>query len=140
MPYIETQGLSHDYSTATGSFDTIERGNVSNEQLLVILEVISKLSAPETDMEADVCPPSVQVAIHKQVLTFHGESGMLHCIDSVYEEFSPNEALQIINGEISIEEFDISKGHQPKKNNPTFAYILVIVVIFLIASLWFILT
>ena len=52
MPIIETQGLSEDYSIATGSFDTIKRGEVSNSELFEILKKVSCLTAPTQGMIA----------------------------------------------------------------------------------------
>ncbi len=134
MPKIETQGVSQDYKVATGSYDTIDRGDLSKEELAEILKSISKLSAPEGDND---CPPAILVNTSDGSLSLFGDSGMLNCLDSIQEVMSPSEALKIITGEISIEEFDISKGHEPKKNNSAIVFGVVLALAIIIAGLGF---
>jgi len=114
MPRIETQGLSEDYRTATGSFDSLDRGDLSTAELLDILRLIAPLRTPD---EAENCPPTVNTMLMKGSYTcFYGDGGVIRCTDSRQEEMTPEEAVKIMSGEMSIEEFDISKGFKPRSN------------------------
>ncbi|MBR9865973.1 MAG: hypothetical protein GYB20_02625 [Oceanospirillales bacterium] len=115
MPRIETQGLSEDYRTATGSYDALDRGDVTSAELLNILRLVAPLTAPDG---SDDCPPSVNTMLIKGHFScFHGDGGIIRCLDSRQEKMTPEEALKIITREVSIEEFDISKGFKPRGNN-----------------------
>ena len=108
MPIIETQGLSQDYSLATGSFDVIKHGEVSKSELFEILKKVSRLTTPT---EGDDCPPSVNTALGGDYYScFFGDGDCIRCTDSQHEAMSPEEALDIMCGEMSFDEFDASKG------------------------------
>lgn len=109
MTDFETQGLSEDYSCATGSFDSVKRGSLTRPELLNILEIVAKLTTPEGN---DKCPPSINIQLNDDLYTcFSGDQGILRCSDSQAEEMLPSEALSIIYGDLSISDFDQSKGH-----------------------------
>jgi len=112
MPSIETQGLSEDYSVATGSFDPIIRGEVSKSELFEILKTVSRLITPTGD---DNCPPTVNTDFGSDYFScFYGDEDCIRCPDSKHEVMTPEEALAIICGEMSFAEFDASKGHAEK--------------------------
>lgn len=122
MPTIETQGLSEDYTLATGIYDSLPRGDVDKSGLIDILTRVSKLSTPNGQND---CPPSVNVEITKHYYScFFGDNGILRCTDSKYEEFTPEEAAAVICGEITFEEYDTLKGIKPDTNARIFAYTL----------------
>ncbi len=129
MPKIETQGLSQDYKTATGLYEPIERGDVSKPELLKILQHLSTLSTPVGE---DDCPPTVNTILSGDIYScFFGDSGFIRCTDSQHEEMTADEALKIMCGEMSLEEFDLSKGHEPRKNKTILILFFVIAVIIL---------
>ena len=109
MPIIETQGLSEDYSIATGSFDTINRGEVSKSELFEILKKVSRLTAPT---QGNDCPPSVNTSFGDDYFScFFGDGDCIRCTDSQHEVMTPEEALDIMCGGMSFTEFDSMKGH-----------------------------
>jgi len=125
MPRIETQGLSEDYRTATGSFDSLDRGDVSTAELLDILRLIAPLKAPDG---AEDCPPTVNTMLLKGNYTcFYGDGGVIRCTDSRQKEMTPEEAVKIMTGEMSIEEFDISKGFKSRGNGLKWIGLLLII-------------
>ena len=109
MPIIETQGLSEDYSIATGSFDVTKRGEVTKSELFEILKKLSQLTTPT---QGDDCPPSVNTSFGDDYYScFFGDGDCIRCTDSQHEVMSPEEALDIMCGEMSLAEFDALKGH-----------------------------
>lgn len=134
MPKIETQGLSEDYGTATGSYESLDRGEVSKPELLAILEQVSTLTVPVGD---DDCPPSVNTILSKGYYScFFGDTGVIRCSDSQQETMTPLEAAQIMSGELTIEEFDRSKGFEPKKSRGIVLWLVVLAVIALAAAVY----
>lgn len=134
MPSIETQGISEDYSTATGNFESIDRGDVSKSDLFEILHKVAKLSSPTED----ACPPTVNAKLSGDRFScFYGESGQIHCSDSAIELMSPEEAVHIICGEQTIAEYDTLKGYVPQKKNGSiyiFAFVLIVIITILITG------
>lgn len=124
MVRIHTQGISDDYESATGDFDSLDRGDVTSAQLKEILDKVSKLSAPEGD---DVCEPNINVNVEGEGnLNFFGGSGVINCLESKQELMSPLEAHQIILGEVTVSEFDARHGYIPKRNNLKFVVMFVV--------------
>lgn len=135
MPKIETQGLSVDYQTATGEFEAIDRGDLSKVEILDILKRVSRLTPAQ---EPDSCPPSVNVILSGGIYScFYGDSGVIRCSDSKEEAMSPDVASRIINNELSIAEYDLSKGHRPTSKIGLLVFVAAIVaaVGFYIASI-----
>ena len=111
MPVIETQGLSQDYHSATGKFDSISRGEMTRSEILNILRHVATLEAPDGN---DICPPTVNTMLDGEVYTcFHGAGGTINCLDSQEQTMTPEIATAIICGEMTIAQYDLSKGHQP---------------------------
>lgn len=132
MPKIETQGLSEDYQTATGKFEPIARGDLTKMEILGILNKVYRLTTPE---ESNSCPPSVNVQLSGDFYScFFGDSGVIRCADSREEIMTPDIAARIICGELSIEEYDLSKGHKPSSN---FVPTAIVLVIFAVAAIYF---
>ena len=115
MPKIETQGVSEDYSTATGIFESIERGEVSKGELLEILRKISVLQQPFGDND---CPPTVNAMLSEGFYTcFAASNGRIDCVDSKTETMSASDAANIICGDQSIAEYDALHGFESKQSS-----------------------
>ena len=128
MPNIETQGLLEDYRVATGKYDAIARGNLNKDEILKFLEYVAPLSAPRGD---DDCPPSINAIITGDTYScFYGDSGVIRCTDSQEESMTPKIAVQIICKELSIADYDLSKGHTNLKRAPWLTIGLVVLAIF----------
>ena len=113
MAAIETQGLSHDYQSATGMFESISRGEMTRSEILNILRHVATLEAPDGD---DTCPPTVNTMLDGEIYTcFHGGGGTINCLDSQEQTMTPEIAAAIICGEMTIEQYDLSKGHRPRR-------------------------
>ena len=115
MPIVATQGLSENYDQATGSYDSIERGEISRDELLVLFEKISKLSGEsDATWSQDYCPPSVLIKIDREHenIGFLGESGVLHCnwAELHSAEITPEQAVGIVCGELNITDVE---GYKP---------------------------
>ncbi|MBT8142467.1 MAG: hypothetical protein KJO88_08860 [Gammaproteobacteria bacterium] len=132
MPIIETQGVSEDYSTATGIFEPIERGNVTKHKLLEILKKVSVLQQPVADND---CPPTVNAMLSEGYYTcFAAADGRIDCTDSQTETMSVSDALSIICGEQSLEEYDALHGYTRIKANKSFGVAFVAAFIAAIAG------
>lgn len=136
MPEIETQGISEDYSRATGDFDSISRGFIADEDLIQILQKVSQLSTPEGD---ELCPPSINVKLKQDDFwsNFFGDNGVLRCTDSKQEEMTPKDAFKIITGAMSIKDFDKVNGFGKSKNSLApviFILILIAIAVFLFSN------
>jgi hypothetical protein len=133
---IETQGISLDYSAANGDFEPIDRGEVSKEELREIWKKVIYLSFPE---DSDKCPPSVNVILeHGGYSCFSPDNGKVICTDTITEEMSVEEAIQLMCGELSIKDFDASKGnpHNSYKYIPFYTAVIggVIGIFYLISN------
>ena len=127
MPNIETQGLSEDYQTATGKFESMDRGNLSKSEILDVLKKISRLTTPD---EPDSCPPSVNAILSGDVYScFYGDAGVIRCSDSKEEVMTPDTAAKIICNELSFEDYDLSNGHRPPSKSGLIFVTLVFIVI-----------
>ena len=127
MPKIQTQGLSEDYHTATGAFEATDRGELSKIETLDILKKVSRLTPPQ---ENDTCPPSVNVILSGDIYScFYGDLGVIRCNDSKVKVMTPDVAARIINNELSIEEYDLSKGHQPSSKFGLLVFAVVIIAV-----------
>ena len=129
MAVIQTQGLSEDYRVATGSYDVMDCGDLSKGQIWEIVKNVAVLSTPEGE---DDCPPSINVSFQQDgyYSCFFGDSGVIRCLDSQYEEMTPDEAARIISGEMTLVEFDTLKGCPPKKNFWVVLFVVVFCVLF----------
>lgn len=134
MIKIETQGISEDYREATGDFEPIDRGEVSPENLKTLLEKVAVLEIPSGEEDS---PPSLNAMLPDAC--FVGDSGVIRCPDSKEEEMTPEIALKIITGELTLKEYDLSNGHKVS-SSPLFSFIaigmltFIAVVIFVIGS------
>ncbi|NNM14951.1 MAG: hypothetical protein HKO58_11550 [Gammaproteobacteria bacterium] len=131
MPHIETQGISQDYSQATGDFDSIDRGNVSKPELIEILKKVSRLEVPDND----ACPPSINTQLVPDYFTcFYASEGSIYCTDSVEGKMSIFDAASIICGEQTLDEYDALHGHIKTKADRSFGVAFVAAIIAAIAG------
>jgi len=133
VPNIETQGLSEDYQTATGKYESIDRGELSKSEILDVLTKVSRLTTPP---EPDSCPPSVNSILSGDYFScFYGDSGVIRCSDSQEEVMTSDIAARIICNELTIADYDLSKGHKPSsKSGLVFVIAIVIVSAFFLIS------
>ncbi len=118
MLKIETQGLSEDYDVATGDYDLLDRGEILESYLIKLLHKISRLRAPEGEND---CPPSINITLPGgEYCCFFGdgEEGIVRCLDSKEEAMTPEIVMQLVSGNLTLKEYDISKGHKPFSKGP----------------------
>jgi hypothetical protein len=115
MPIIETQGLSVNYDEATGIYETISRGEISRQEIIKILEKVTKLSVPSGEND---CPPTLISETNSEpeyvgvVVGELGDSGVIHCMEPGLfgVEMTPEVAASLLCGEINIKDVE---GYDP---------------------------
>ena len=135
MPIVATLGLSENYDQATGRHDSIERGEISKEELIKLLENVSKLSAPPG---GDKCPPTVLGKTDgdsEYIAIFVDDSGALCCMvpGLLSAEITPELAARILCREIDITE--VKAAYEPPPVELDFAdikhiFYLTLVIVF----------
>jgi hypothetical protein len=105
----------------------MDRGNLSKSEILEVLKKVSNLTTPD---EPDSCPPSVNAILSGDVYScFYGDAGIIRCTDSKEEVMTPDTAARIICNELSIGEYDLSKGHCSSSKSSLIFVIAVFIVI-----------
>lgn len=94
---VETQGISDDWSTANGDFDTKSRGMLSADQVLSAMLHLAPLDTPLSD---DPCPPHVLTARLSGQLSFVGQGGTIFCLETD-QELTPHQASDLALGKTS---------------------------------------
>jgi hypothetical protein len=74
---VETQGISRDWRRATGSYDVIDRGAMTQGALLDVLRRVQPLQEP-ADTDED-CPPHVLTNGSAGRFSFAMLGGVIHC-------------------------------------------------------------
>lgn len=129
MINIETQGLSKDYRTATGSYESIQRGNVSRDELKNIFSSLSMLSIPaHTD---DDCPPAVLVKLTSDEwrTVFTGDAGRIACQDLTEASLSIDEAVDFVFSRYQSNKYQADKSKK--------IYTILFIVFILLTSLMY---
>lgn len=131
---VATQGVSEDGERATGDYETIERGEMSRDDLRALLARVEHLRTPPGE---DNCPPAVHIAVAGEgVLNLHAEDGKLWCAQSRHGEMSVDEVINVAYGEMTIEAFDVEKGLPPERGYPV--WLGPILVLAVGALIWFV--
>jgi len=95
---VDTQGISDDWMTANGDFDTRSRGTLDEDQVLSALLHLEPLNMPDGD---DVCPPHVLIEGPAGRFSFIGQGGTLLCPD-LEQEFSAANAADVALGRVTM--------------------------------------
>ncbi|MBI5211642.1 MAG: hypothetical protein HY927_16860 [Elusimicrobia bacterium] len=74
---VTLQGISQDLSTATGSYDPVELGEMTPDALLGVLQQAVKLQAPSGGAGDDICAPSLVLDHAGETYSFSVENGQL---------------------------------------------------------------
>ncbi len=95
---LSTQGISDDWASADGNFDTRFRGMLNRDQVMSALFHLSPLELPE-GME---CPPYVIVEGTNGTVSFIGQGGAVECVEAE-TDVTPEQGAALAFGEISIQ-------------------------------------
>ena len=129
MLKIDTQGLSKDYDEATGEYEPIERGEILESNFVKLLHKISHLKAPDSDSD---CPPSINTTLPNGAYCCFfgdGEPGIVRCLDSKEEEMTPEIVMKLVSGELTLKEYDESKGHTSSLKVPLIVITFILVAV-----------
>ena len=107
---VGTQGISEDWTTANGDYDSIDRGTVAPETLTEFFEKVQQLEDPDYE-DGDICPPHVMVTGPTGETAFTASEHTLYYqafdpdgdwIENI--EVTPLEATQVATGEEAMKE------------------------------------
>lgn len=94
---LMTQGISDNWSEATGDFDTKSRGMLEKDQVLSAMLHLAPLDTPQSE---DPCPPHILTEGKAGSFSFTGQGGSIYCIDAD-QEMTPHQATDVAFGRLA---------------------------------------
>jgi hypothetical protein len=109
---LSTQGISDDWMSANGDFDTKFRGALKRDGVLSALVHLSPLELPE----GAECPPHVLIETDEGPITFIGQGGAIECLDAKVD-VEAEQGVALAFGEITM----VSLAEAAAKDEPATA-------------------
>jgi len=95
---VSLQGISSDLTTATGSYDVTEAGEMDRAQLKELLEIVIQIPVPEANPDEDRCPPHILAEGPAGLFSFASDYGSYFC-NEAQTDVDPEAAVQLAFGE-----------------------------------------